>query len=200
MEVIGNLIKTSEHDIISACFSHNGNILAIGYSNSLIEIYKNKVLKYQVIYNNGPNSNYSISFLYFSQDDSLLLIKSSFEEITIFNMNTYETLITLSDVQSSKIHMSKDNNNILCIKNNGSIIIYNTSDNWNTYILNSKHLNTLSKVACISKDGSKIATYCEAGFIKIWNTETLEEITTLICNIHKRSVLCFLPIPEPAMW
>ena len=207
LEEIINLDLNYEYIIIDICFAHNSNILAVGYSDRIIRIfniiYENNVLNFiicgELQYLNCEHE------LMFSLDDSKLVATSNETKIKVWNMTTYDEIATNLEIMCflNQIYISDDNKKLLYVSKYGELYIYifKTID-WTEYEKITIQLNSSNTImfsaVCISEDGSKIATYCRDRFIKIWNTDTFEEITTLIAS--DIDILHFQSNTEIVMW
>jgi len=160
----------------SLAISSNGNWLACGTQNSIIQLYQLNAQKGEPIV---VNDNKRIIWgMEFSPDDQFLYTIGSDTTISRINMNTFENEVVAScGINIKCFSISPEGNKLIAGTNDGSIFIWNINDSFSREKIKGDG-NTIHAIS-YNNDGALFATGDKNGNVKLWDANSKNRLTTL---------------------
>lgn len=174
--------------VMSVAFSHDGKTLASSIYGSIITLWNLNKKQQIAALRHGIYAKYSVAQSLFFQD---ILMSANFKEIKIWNPETFEKIATIPNNSQSVLFgtLSPDGKNVV-IRNADNAKVWNLETKQVISIIRSES-NVQSVI--FSPDGKTLAIGYNNGSVKLWNTETQQEIVTLTGHSDDINTIAFSP-------
>ncbi|GAW80120.1 hypothetical protein, conserved [Plasmodium gonderi] len=203
-------IDLASKEIVSMTFSNNGHILCVGCKCGFIQMIN--ATTFQIFFS-SKDMKYEITYLYFSEDDKILISSSQNANLIIYkNENcdniydwkfTYRIVnnnnITFTDLNVVKEVHKKNEYIIIGITNNRYIIFHHYNFKENTVTISYLLIEQVYAPTCISQNlyfyNRQILCICnEASKIRFFDLETKKIIKTVHLPFKEKNVKKIFPL------
>ncbi|ANQ07223.1 Uncharacterized protein PCOAH_00018700 [Plasmodium coatneyi] len=210
-EKLHSICLTSK-EIVSMLFSNSGSILCVGCKCGFIQLIKADNLE---IFFSSRDMKYQVTYLYFSEDDRILISSSRNANMIIYkNENcanpfdwkfAYRIVnnnnITFTDLKIVKQIHKKNYYIIVGITDNRYIIFYHYNFSENNVTISYLPVEQIYAPTCLSQNlyfyDRQILCICnEASKIRFFDLETKKIVKTVHLPFREKNVKKFLPLTD----
>ncbi|CRG99263.1 conserved Plasmodium protein, unknown function [Plasmodium relictum] len=203
------MIDLKSKEIITMTFSNNGDIVCVGCKCGFIHLINSN--SYEIFFS-SKDMKYEIKYLYFSEDDKILVCSSNNGNIIIYkndNENIYDwkyayKIVNNNNIIFNDLNIVKEVDKyyvyiIIAITDNRYIIFHHYDFQHNTVVISYLNIEQIHTPTCFTSNlyfyNRQILCICnDASKIRFFDLEKKKIIKTVHLPFKQKKVQAFIPL------